>query len=225
MLLKIVMCVIIGYLCGNISNGYLVGRMHHIDIRNYGSGNAGATNALRALGKKAGLLVFLGDFMKVYIPAALIHYVVFAGEDYASLLCEITGFAGVLGHNYPFWLHFKGGKGISSTGGAMIATDWRFTLFIPVFVGIVAATKYVSVGSMFVVLLYPAFIAIAKRGCAYYVPMVIVAVLFTVSGVYTHRTNLKRLMNGTERKINQKLDIQAASAKENVPDTDVRNKE
>ena len=207
MLLKIVICVIAGYLCGNISNGYLVGRLHHIDIRNYGSGNAGATNALRALGKKAGLLVFLGDFLKIYIPAMLVHHVFFAGEDYASLLCEITGFAGVLGHNYPFWLHFKGGKGISSTGGAMIATDWHFTFFIPVFVLIVALTKYVSVGSMFVVILYPVFIAITKTGSPYYVPMVIIAGLFTVSGVFTHRANIKRLMNGTERKINQKIEI------------------
>lgn len=219
MLLKIVICVLVGYLCGNISNGYLVGKLHHIDIRDYGSGNAGATNALRALGKKAGLLVFLGDFLKVYIPAILVHYVLFAGEDYASLLCEITGFAGVLGHNYPFWLHFKGGKGISSTGGAMIATDWHLALFIPVFVAIVAITKYVSVGSMFVVVLYPVFIALTKKGCAYYVPMVIIAALFTVSGVFTHRANIKRLLNGTERKIYQKIEIptNTQEVKENEP--------
>ena len=214
MVWKILICVLVGYLFGTISNGYLVGRLHHIDIREFGSGNAGATNAVRTLGKKAGLLVFLGDFMKVFIPAIIVHYIVFAGEDYSALLCEITGFAGVLGHNYPVWLHFKGGKGISSTGGAMIGTDWRFTLFIPVFVAIVWVTRYVSLGSMFVVFLYPVFLAITKIGDPYYVPMVIIACLFTASGVFSHRQNIKRLLNGTERKLGQKVEIPTENGKE-----------
>ena len=99
MAIEIALCILVGYLCGSVSTGYLIGRRHHLDIRNYGSGNAGATNAIRTLGKKAGIIVLLGDLLKVFIPAWLVHYVIFSGEDYATLLCEMTGFAGVLGHN------------------------------------------------------------------------------------------------------------------------------
>lgn len=206
---KIAACIIGGYLCGSISTGYLVGRLHHFDIRNYGSGNAGATNATRTIGKKAGFLVLLCDLLKVMIPSLLVHFVFFAGEDYATLLCEITGLAGVLGHNYPVWLKFKGGKGISSTGGAMLATDWRYALFIPVFILIVAVTKYVSLGSMFVIFLYPVLLAVARYGDPYYIPMIAVACLFTASGVFTHRKNIVRLLNGTERKFGQKVEVPA----------------
>lgn len=218
--LKIVLCIIVGYLCGSVSTGYLVGRLHHFDIRNYGSGNAGATNASRTLGKKAGFLVLICDLLKVLIPASIVHYVIFAGEDYAALLCEITGFAGVLGHNYPVWLKFKGGKGISSTGGAMIATDWRFALFIPVFVMICVATKYVSLGSMFVVFLYPVFLAIVRYGEPYYLPMVIIACMFTASGVFTHRQNIKRLLNGTERKLGQRVEVPTEAVKAEEKETE-----
>ena len=211
---KIVLCILVGYLCGTISNGYLVGKLHHLDIRNYGSGNAGATNATRTLGKKVGLLVLLGDLLKVMIPACVVHYIVFAGEDYATLLGEITGFAGVLGHNYPFWMKFKGGKGISSTGGAMLATDWRYALFIPVFILLIVITKYVSVGSMFVIFLYPVFLAITRYGEPYYGAMVLVACLFTASGVFTHRENIKRLCNGTERKFGQRVAVPANHSNE-----------
>jgi len=220
MVIRIAICIVVGYLCGTVSTAYLVGKLHGIDIRQYGSGNAGATNAIRTLGKKAGMLVLLADLLKVMIPASIVHYVVFSGEDYATLLCQITGFAGVLGHNYPVWLKFKGGKGIAATGGAMIATDFRFALFIPVFVAIVYYTKYMSVGSMFVVFLYPVFLTVIKAGEPYFVPMLIVACLFTVSGVYTHRENIKRLLNGTERKMGQHVDTSAVSIteeKENNP--------
>jgi glycerol-3-phosphate acyltransferase PlsY len=220
MVIRIAICIVVGYLCGTVSTAYLVGRLHGIDIRQYGSGNAGATNAIRTLGKKAGMLVLLADLLKVMIPASIVHYVVFSGEDYATLLCQITGFAGVLGHNYPVWLKFKGGKGIAATGGAMIATDFRFALFIPVFVAIVYYTKYMSVGSMFVVFLYPVFLAVIKAGEPSFVPMLSVACLFTVSGVYTHRENIKRLLNGTERKMGQHVDTSAVSIteeKENNP--------
>lgn len=205
MAVKIIICIIVGYFCGTISTGYLMGRLHHIDIRNYGSGNAGATNAVRTLGKKAGFLVMVGDILKVVIPAVLVRYVIFRGESYGPMLCEIIGLAAVLGHNYPFWLKFKGGKGIASTAGAMVSTDVRFFLFVPIFILIVAITKYVSVGSLFVVVLYPVFLAITWYGEPYYLPMILIACLFTVSGVFTHRANIKRLLNGTERKFGQKV--------------------
>jgi glycerol-3-phosphate acyltransferase PlsY len=219
MAIKIALCILVGYLCGSVSTGYLIGKLHHVDIRNYGSGNAGATNASRTLGKKAGIIVLLGDLLKVFIPAWLVHYVIFSGEDYATLLCEITGFAGVLGHNYPFWLHFKGGKGVASTGGAMVATDWRVLLYLPGFFFLVWLTGYVSLGSLYILAFYPVYLAITRYGEPYYAAMVITACIFTASGFFTHRANIKRILNGTERKFGQRVTIPADTSDDKEKET------
>lgn len=212
MAIKIILCVIAGYLCGAISMAYLVGAAKHVDIRKYGSGNAGTTNAIRTLGRKLGLLVFFGDFLKVLIPSLLVRYVIFAGEDYAHLLCLITGLGAVLGHCFPFWLHFKGGKGIAVTAGAMVSSDWTVIIFVPAFFVIVLLTKYVSLGSMFVVFLFPIYTALRCYGEPYYWQMILVCCLYTVSGVYMHRANIKRLLNGTENKIGHRVDVKAEEA-------------
>lgn len=209
MAIQIILCLLVGYLFGNFSTAYFIGQLHHVDIRNYGSGNAGTTNAIRTLGKKSGYLVFVGDFLKVLIPALVVRFVIFDGDDVAPLMCQITGLGVVLGHCYPFWLHFKGGKGIATTAGAMVCSDWTCIFFIPVFALIVAVTKYVSLGSMFVVFLFPVWTAIRyDSGHPYYVHMIIVCCLYTISGVYMHRANLKRLMNGTENKIGHRVKVE-----------------
>ena len=127
MIIKIILCLCIGYLFGCIQSGYIYGRCHGIDIRDYGSGNAGTTNVLRTLGKKAGYITYAGDAIKGVAAIMLVRYVIFAdsGID-MSLLTMYTGFGVVLGHNYPFYLKFKGGKGIAVTSGVMFAFDWRF---------------------------------------------------------------------------------------------------
>ncbi len=204
---KIILCLLVGYLFGNFSTAYVIGKLHHVDIRNYGSGNAGTTNAIRTLGKKSGYLVFVGDFLKVLIPALFVRFVVFRGEEVAPLMCQITGLGVVLGHCYPFWLHFKGGKGIATTSGAMLCSDWTCVFFLPVFAIIVAVSKYVSLGSMFVVFLFPVWTAVRYPENAYYVPMICVCCLYTVSGVFMHRANLRRLLNGTENKIGHHVQI------------------
>lgn len=206
MLQNIIICLIIGYLCGCLSTAYFIGKANHIDIRKYGSGNAGTTNAMRLLGVKAGLLTFLGDALKAFIPILLITYVFFKQDPNVNLLALYTGLGVVVGHNFPFWLRFKGGKGIAATGGVIMAFDWRIGLaaFI-VFVLSVAITRYVSVGSLLISLLFPIGVLIIYPGDIH---MLLVSVIFTVLAFIRHRTNIKRLMNGTENKLGQKVKVE-----------------
>ena len=125
-----IICLLIGYACGLFQTAYIYGRMHGIDIRTVGSGNAGTTNALRVLGRKAGAIVFLGDVLKTVI-AVLIVRLIF-GAAYADSIYLLIFYAAagvILGHNYPFYLGFKGGKGIAATAGMIIALGrWEFVL-------------------------------------------------------------------------------------------------
>lgn len=207
MTLQIVTCLLVGYLCGNFSTGYLMGKHKKVDIREHGSGNAGTTNAFRTLGKKAGMLTFLGDFLKAVIPILIFRNLIFADVEYRALLGLIVGFAVVLGHNYPFWLHFKGGKGIAVTAGALVAFDpWIIPIGIIIFVGSVYITKYVSLGSLLITILVPIWIAIRTNGNPYSIPMTIVGLLYLASAFFMHRSNIKRLLNGTENKIGRRIE-------------------
>lgn len=206
MLLNIIICVILGYLCGCLSTSYIIGKANHIDIRKYGSGNAGTTNALRTLGMKAGILTFLGDALKAIIPILLITYVIFSNDTAVHLLALYTGLGVVLGHNFPFWLNFKGGKGIAATGGIMLAFDWRLGLVaLVVFVASVAITRYVSVGSLLISLLFPIGVLIIYPGNLH---MLLISILFTALAFLKHRTNILRLMKGTENKLGHKVKIE-----------------
>ena len=222
---KIVVCLLVGYLFGNFQTAFFIGKAHGIDIRRYGSGNAGTTNAMRTLGRKSGMLVFLGDLLKVLIPGMLLRYAIFPDEPYVILLCEILGFGAVIGHCFPFWMQFRGGKGIAVTAGAMLCVDWRLIVFVSVFALIVYLTRYVSVGSLFVVVLFPTYIAIMYRNNEYWLWMLLVALLYTVSGVYMHRANIKRLLNGTENKIGQHVKVEEAVAAEETTDGQNRSEE
>lgn len=205
MFTKILICLVLGYCFGCISTGYMVGKANKIDIRKYGSGNAGTTNALRTLGWKAGSITFLGDALKAIIPILLIRFVIFPDYDAISLLMLYTGLGVVLGHNFPFWLHFKGGKGIAATGGVMLALDWRLSLVaLLVFLLIVIITRYVSLGSLVISLLLPIWIIIFYPGNIH---MIVVSIIFTLSAFIKHRSNIKRLISGTENKIGQKVKI------------------
>ena len=118
-------CLAMGYVFGLFQTGYLYSKSKHMDIRNYGSGNAGSTNVLRVMGVKAGLIVFLGDAGKM-ILACLLTRMLYAGQPemlYVYLL--YTGLGVILGHNYPFYMGFKGGKGIAASAGLLASLDWR----------------------------------------------------------------------------------------------------
>ncbi|MDD3174396.1 MAG: glycerol-3-phosphate 1-O-acyltransferase PlsY [Herbinix sp.] len=205
MLQKIILCLIFGYLFGCFSTGYVVGKLNKVDIRKYGSGNVGTTNALRTLGAKAGAITLLGDAIKAVIPIILVRLVLFSKYDNVELLALYTGLGVVIGHNYPVWLKFKGGKGIAATGGAMAAFDpLIIPVGLPLFVLIVAVTRYVSLGSLFIAILFPIWILIRNPG---QIHMLIVALVFMILAFIKHRSNIKRLLNGTENKIGQKVKI------------------
>ena len=205
-----IICVLIGYAFGLLQTGYIYGKLHHIDIRKLGSGNAGTTNALRTLGWKAGLITFLGDCFKCV--AAVVVATLLYRESHTEMLPLLAMYAGagaVLGHNYPFYLGFKGGKGIAATAGLIISTVniWMVLICLLVFIGVVAVTRYVSVGSLLVVTIYPAEVVIYGQmgGFAvapeYLWEMYAIAAFLMVSAFIKHRQNIKRLLNGTENKL------------------------
>lgn len=205
-----IICVLIGYAFGLLQTGYIYGKLHHIDIRKLGSGNAGTTNALRTLGWKAGLITFLGDCFKCV--AAVVVATLLYRESHTEMLPLLAMYAGagaVLGHNYPFYLGFKGGKGIAATAGLIISTVniWMVLICLLVFIGVVAVTRYVSVGSLLVVTIYLAEVLIYGQmgGFAvapeYLWEMYAIAAFLMVSAFIKHRQNIKRLLNGTENKL------------------------
>lgn len=203
MIFYIIICLIIGYAFGCISTGYLVGKANHIDIRKSGSGNAGSTNALRTLGIKAGLITFLGDVFKAVLPIIVIRILLKDSNISWQLISLYFGLGVVLGHNFPFWLNFKGGKGIAATSGVILAiADYRVTLIgLTLFIIIVAVTRYVSLGSLMVAFLLPINTVIFYRGDKNFIHILIISLLFTLFAYIRHGQNIKRLLNGTERKL------------------------
>lgn len=209
-----VICLLIGYACGIFQTGYIYGRLHGIDIRQEGSGNAGTTNVLRTLGKKAGIITYAGDMLKVVISSVIIRLIY--GESFAdsiSVLVLYGGLGAILGHNYPFYLGFRGGKGIAASSGVMIALLYFPIMIINlvIFVAVTAISKYVSLGSL--VMMAALLIEFIIFGSLEMIPgllpgdfleaTIIVAVL-AVLAFWRHRANIVRLVNGTERKIGEK---------------------
>ncbi len=208
MVWRIIVCLLCGYGFGCISTGYIVGKMNHVDIREYGSGNIGTTNTLRTLGKKAGAITYIGDVLKAMVPMLLARLVIFKDLPYADLLGLYVGLGVAIGHNFPFWLHFKGGKGIAVTSGVMAAHDpLAIPLYLVSFVISVAVTKYVSVGSLVIVTLFPIWIAVMDHNKPHFVHTLIVSIVFTALAFLRHRQNLIRLKNGNENKIGQKVKV------------------
>ena len=192
-------------------SGIIVPENHGIDIRKYGSGNSGSTNALRVMGKKAGLTVFLGDFLKTVIPCMAVRFVFKDQPDYAYVYMLYIGLGVILGHNYPFYLHFKGGKGIAATAGIIFSIDWRLTvLCLAVFVLIVAVTRYVSLGSLVVSVILLAWNIYMGRCGAYSLSAIssieysAVTAVIAAMAFWRHRANIVRLIHGNENKIGAK---------------------
>lgn len=198
--------LVIGYFCGCISTGYFVGKANNVDIRKKGSGNAGATNALRTMGVLPAILTLLGDAFKVAIPILILRFGHFNIPPSWELNALYLGLGGVLGHNYPFYLHFKGGKGIATMGGTILAlADWRVTVIaIIVFVAVVAISRYVSLGSLVVAWTLPVNTVLFYRDSPLFLHMLIISLIFTLSAYARHWENIKRLIAGKERKIGEK---------------------
>lgn len=203
-----IFCLLIGYVFGLFQSAYIYGRLHGIDIRNYGSGNAGTTNTLRVFGTKAGLLVLLGDIMKC-ILAVVITGVIFGDShpDMIYLLKMYTAAGAIIGHNFPFYLKFKGGKGIAATAGLILSFHpYLIPMGIVLFFGAFFITHYVSLGSL---LVYAGFmvelVVLGQMGVfgmsqALLIEMYAIAAFLTVMAYWKHRENIRRLLSGTERK-------------------------
>ena len=202
-------CVAIGYVFGLFQTSYIYGKMHGIDIRTQGSGNAGTTNALRVLGKKAGAITFLGDALKCVAAVLLVQALFGASHgDIRPLLAIYAGAGVVLGHNFPFYLGFKGGKGIAASAGMMLAFG-HFPIFAVsalAFILVFTITNDVSLGSM---VLYLCFLVqvifLGQRGefgmsQGHLTELYIVAACLTALAFWQHRTNIGRLIHGTENK-------------------------
>lgn len=206
--------IAIGYFIGVFQTGYIYGKCKGIDIREHGSGNAGTTNVIRVLGKKAGAVTFLGDCLKSIIAIILVKFLfveIFTGD--IKVLEMYAGFGAVLGHNYPFYLKFKGGKGIACSAGVTMAVC---PLTIPIcllaFILCVAITKYVSLGSIVIAFLFVFQIVIFNElgllhvASSSILEFNLLALLFSVMAVVRHRTNIVRLLHGTENKVGKKVE-------------------
>lgn len=205
-------CVLIGYVFGLFQTGYIYGRIKGIDIREHGSGNAGTTNALRTLGTKAGVVTFIGDCLKCILAVVAVRLIF--SQGYASLMPLLTVYTGlgvVLGHNFPFHLKFRGGKGIASTAGLILTLDPVLALIAFATFGVaVGITKYVSLGSLLLaaeflagVIIY-GFFGKWNLSQMQLIEMYIVAAVITAMAFFRHRRNIKSLIKGTERKIGEK---------------------
>lgn len=204
-----VLCLVIGYVFGLFQTSYIYGKMRGIDIRSHGSGNAGATNALRTLGAKAGVISFFGDALKCVFAMTLVR-ILFAESyrDVLPVLVMYTGTGVILGHNFPFYLKFKGGKGIAATGGLIFSTNLLLALICAVlFAGVFVTTHYVSIGSMLVYVAFAVgmvilgengFLGLTDRGNL--TEIYILVGFLTVLAVWKHRQNIVRLLHGNENK-------------------------
>ena len=203
-----IICLVIGYAFGLFQTAFIYGKLNGIDIREHGSGNAGTTNALRVLGTKAGLIVFAGDVIKTVL-AIVICGLIFKNshpeEVYLLKLYAATG--AILGHNFPFYLNFKVGKGIAATAGLIVSFH---PLFVPVglllFFGAFLTTHYVSLGSLLVYAgLMIQMVICGQMGLfgasqAVLIEMYAVTAFLTIMAYWKHRENIVRLFKGEERK-------------------------
>lgn len=203
-----IICVAIGYVLGLFQTAYIYGRWKGIDIRQYGSGNAGTTNTLRVLGTKAGVIVLLGDILKCILAIVVIGLLFGESHPDTIYLLKLYGAAGaILGHNFPFYLGFKGGKGIAATAGIVLAYHPAFIpMGVLIFFTVFFTTHYVSLGSL---LVYAGFmieiVVLGQLGvfgmdAAHLYELYAVAAFLTIMAYVKHRENIGRLLRGEERK-------------------------
>lgn len=203
-----IVCLLIGYLFGMIQTAVFVGRAKGVDIRKEGSGNAGTTNSLRVMGTAAGIIVLIGDMLKCIVAICLVTWL-FGGKypEMLYLLKIYTALGCVLGHDFPFYLHFKGGKGIACTAGYLCAFHWSFIpMFLIAFLVPFLITHYVSLGSLciyagfLIMLVVEGVLGVFGMGTAHLVEMCIIGAFMTALAFWQHRENISRLLSGTERR-------------------------
>jgi glycerol-3-phosphate acyltransferase PlsY len=199
---------LLGYLLGSIPTGYLVGRAKGLDLRTVGSGNIGATNALRVLGKPAGIFVLLMDALKGAISTTVIPRVAWqwmsatpALPTAPTSLAIVGGLAAVLGHVFTLWLRFKGGKGVATSAGVLAGLiPFAFVTVLATFLLVLALWRIVSLGSIAAAVMLPVATWYWHREPA----LIGFAILLTALVVLRHRANIARLLKGTEPRLGQR---------------------
>ena len=201
-----VICLLIGYGCGLFPTGLIVGKVNGIDVRKHGSGNVGMTNAMRTIGFKAGVITFAGDAGKT-IAAMLIAWLLFRGYADMRVYMLAAALGAVCGHNFPFFLKFKGGKGIACTAGVVMGFYPPFMIIsFGLFAVAALATKYVSLGSLLLVSSFYVQLVICGQLGVFDLDMNGKAALYILGAVFValaflrHKDNIKRLVSGTENK-------------------------
>lgn len=208
------LCAVAAYLLGSIPTGYLVARAKGVDIRKVGSGNIGATNAFRVLGKPAGIFVLAVDALKGWLAVRLIgplilnHFVTAESNgNQAIIVALITSIFAVLGHNYTCWLGFKGGKGIATSAGVLTAlVPWALLIILSVWIVLFLVTRYVSIGSIAASAALPFATWLTTRDWT----LTAVTGAMGVLAIYKHKGNIQRLLNGTEPRFGQRKAQEAA---------------
>lgn len=214
MIVTRLLAVLLGYSFGCLPIGYLVGKIRGVDIRKHGSGNTGATNTLRTIGLGAALITFFGDSVKTILAIFLAAFL-FENSGNDILIIQLyAGIGAVLGHNFPFYFKFKGGKGIACTAGtAFVLFPEVVPLCVLAFLICILVTRYVSLGSIIMVVLYLiqvfvynyfGFLGVLESSVFEYN---ILSVLLGALAIFQHRENIVRLCKGTENKIGKKVEI------------------
>ena len=197
----ILFCSAIAYLLGSINTSIIVSKLKgKSDIRNFGSGNAGVTNTLRVMGKAAALLVVIGDVLKgvlaVLIAKYAYNYFGVAGDE--MLAQYFAALFVIIGHIYPLYFGFKGGKGIMTGVATIFVLDWEIAvILLLIFIAVFATSRYVSLGSCIASVMYPILVYMFHSGDEYFIAL---AIIVAVLALFKHRANIQRLVRGTESK-------------------------
>lgn len=200
-----IVAVVVAYLLGSIPTGFLVAKAKGLDIRSVGSGNIGATNVFRILGKPAGIFVLVIDGLKGYTACTwasdlILQYFATQNND-PEYLRIVAGIFAVLGHNYTCWLRFKGGKGIATSAGVLAGlVPWALIIILTIWIVVFALTRYVSLGSIAASFTLP----FATWLCGYSPKLIAITALMGALAIYKHKGNIQRLLQGTESRIGSK---------------------
>lgn len=195
-----IVCAVVGYALGSVNSSVLVGKFYSTDVRTKGSKNAGLTNTLRVLGKKAALMVLVGDILKgvIAVLLGLLFKKWSDGTAISDLFGVAAGTFAVIGHNWPLYFGFKGGKGILTTATVIFMLDWKIGLIVlTLFIIIVAIFQYVSLGSIIGAVAVPVIALALGHSAGFIIFMVFLAAL----AIYRHKANIIRLVNGNENKL------------------------
>ena len=202
-----IIVAVIAYLLGSISFSVIISKkMAGFDVREKGSGNAGSTNVLRTVGKKAAILTLICDVLKGVVAVLIATLVGKIWKELdGALLVQLAGIFVIIGHTFPVFFKFKGGKGVATSLGVLLITNWQIGLICLVFaLVLMVLTQMVSVGSIGAAILYPVLTLFISQN--YIVPgtYIISSIIIAILVVFNHRSNVKRLLSGTENRINFK---------------------